>query len=178
MSTRGALGFRLNQTDKITYNHSDSYPSYLGEKVVHWCRSQTDWKEVKKKVRAMKKTSSKDVNGEKERLCNSLGLVGGERDWYWILRDTQGDLDKILEAKYYEDYSRFILDSLFCEYAYIINLDLMELEVYEGFQREPHDKGRYDGRISTSGYYPVALVGKFDLTNIPKNWREQCGFTD
>lgn len=178
MSTRGALGFRLNQTDKITYNHSDSDPSGLGVDVVKWCRYQTDWKEIKKKVRSMKKTSSKDVNDDKERLCNALGLVGSERDWYWILRDTQGDLDKILEARYYEDYNSFLRDSLFCEYAYIINLDLMELEIYEGSQRKEHSKGRYSKGKSRDCYYPVALVGKFDLGNIPEDWRKQCGFTD
>lgn len=30
MSTRGAYGFILNGEEKITYNHCDSYPSYLG----------------------------------------------------------------------------------------------------------------------------------------------------
>lgn len=31
MSTRGIYGFRKNGEDKLTYNHYDSYFSYLGE---------------------------------------------------------------------------------------------------------------------------------------------------
>ena len=30
MSTRGIWGFKLNNEYKVTYNHCDSYPSYLG----------------------------------------------------------------------------------------------------------------------------------------------------
>ena len=30
MSTRGIYGFRKNGEDKLTYNHYDSYFSYLG----------------------------------------------------------------------------------------------------------------------------------------------------
>ncbi len=32
MSTRGLYGFRKNEQDKTTYNHSDSYPDWLGRK--------------------------------------------------------------------------------------------------------------------------------------------------
>lgn len=31
MSTRGIIGVRIAGVDKITYNHSDSYPDYLGK---------------------------------------------------------------------------------------------------------------------------------------------------
>jgi len=36
MSTRGAYGFRINGRDKITYNHSDSYPDYLGRNILNY----------------------------------------------------------------------------------------------------------------------------------------------
>ena len=34
MGTRGAIGFRFEGTDKLTYCHSDSYPTYLGKEVI------------------------------------------------------------------------------------------------------------------------------------------------
>ena len=34
MGTRGLYGFRKNGIDKLTYNHLDSYPDWLGKKVV------------------------------------------------------------------------------------------------------------------------------------------------
>lgn len=32
--TRGAVGFRVDGVDKVTYNHSDSYPGGLGAAVL------------------------------------------------------------------------------------------------------------------------------------------------
>ena len=39
MSTRGLWGFRKNDKDMLTYNHSDSYPEWLGKKI---CEFITD----------------------------------------------------------------------------------------------------------------------------------------
>ena len=36
MSTRGFIGFVIDGTEKIAYNHYDSYPSALGLNVLHW----------------------------------------------------------------------------------------------------------------------------------------------
>ena len=33
MATKGAIGFRVGEIDKIAYNHSDSYPGCLGFEV-------------------------------------------------------------------------------------------------------------------------------------------------
>ena len=41
MSTRGLYGIRKNGVDKCTYNHSDSYPSWLGRKVLEFCANNT-----------------------------------------------------------------------------------------------------------------------------------------
>jgi hypothetical protein len=46
MSTRRILGVRVSGIDKLTYNHSDSYPSYLGNNVVQFSRElshQKNW---------------------------------------------------------------------------------------------------------------------------------------
>lgn len=178
MSTRGAVGFRVRGTDKITYNHTASDPEHLGESIVTWCREQDDWKSAKKEVLAMKKVvNSHPLDDELLDVCLRLGteLPDNQLKWYNLLRNTQGDIDSILKAKYYIDYKEFLMESLFCEWAYIINFDNMELEVYKGMQKVKHDKGRYTvgrGRFpGGNGYFPVALVGKFDLLNIPEDWR-------
>ena len=38
MGTRGLWGFRKNGEDKLTYNHYDSYPDYLGRTVVEFVK--------------------------------------------------------------------------------------------------------------------------------------------
>lgn len=61
-----------------------------------------------------------------------------------------------------EDDTGFLADSLFCEWAYIINLDSDKLEIYKGFNKDPQAKGRYahlyDEDGVNNGYYGVALV--------------------
>lgn len=36
MGTRGTYGIRKNGVDKLTYNHYDSYPDYLGRNIVEF----------------------------------------------------------------------------------------------------------------------------------------------
>lgn len=185
MGTRGIVGFRIDGVDKLTYNHHDSYPEGLGETVVGFIRSVNDikgfmnWDEVKDAARNLKGVSAKDTPTaeEVEKLKEYANLnVGNQNinDWYCLLRETQGDLEAILKSGYYVDQNMFILDSLFCEYGYIINLDDEVLEFYVGFQKAPHTKGRYGSETidDGDGYYPCALVRTFPLANIPENWQE------
>ena len=60
------------------------------------------------------------------------------------------------------DNLSFIKDSLFCEYAYIVNLDTDQLEFYCGFQHKPDETNRY-GCEENRGYYPCRMVACFPL---------------
>lgn len=55
-------------------------------------------------------------------------------------------------------YVEFGKDSLFCEYAYVLNLDNNTLEFYKGFQKEPHNSGRWAGQEGEEDYYPIKLI--------------------
>lgn len=63
------------------------------------------------------------------------------------------------------DNHNFIKNSLFCEWAYIINLDTNKLEVWEGFQEKPQENNRY-GVEKDNGFYPCALVKEIDIEKI------------
>jgi len=59
----------------------------------------------------------------------------------------------------------YIKDSLFCEHAYIINLDTLSFEYYVGFQLKPQLYNRF-GYEKKNDYYPCRLAAIFDLKKI------------
>ncbi len=78
------------------------------------------------------------------------------------------------------DYSTFMHDSLFCEWAYIINLDTKELEIYKGFNKDKKGKGRYASKYIAPErkgekveYYGVTLLTSMKLSEI-RNMPEEA----
>lgn len=186
MSTRGTISFRINGEDKLAYNHSDSYPSGLGEDFVQQVKELIkDPEKLKTQVqnlRMVSKKSSAPTVEDIKKLSRWTDLNVSEQstsDWYCLLRNSQGSLIDILKCGYMLDAEGFILDSLFCEYAYILNLDDGIVEFYKGFQNKKHNKGRY-GQLTNppkyagqEPYYGCALVGTFPMDKIPENWMEK-----
>jgi len=106
--------------------------------------------------------------------CNLGVSKQTPEEWYCLLRNIQG-VSTIVEIfkgnlEHIENSKDFLKDSLFCEWGYLINLDTMELEIYQGFQSFPQEGNRFGEEKTKDGYYPCALVKTFPLDNIPENW--------
>lgn len=167
MGTRGCYGFRKNGVDKLTYNHFDSYPDYLGEIMVKFCK-ETSLKELNEifdkiiLIDEMGKPTTEQIEECKEYYDGTVSNQTPD-DWYCLLRNAQGNPNAYKNGlKYMNDCGDFIKDSLFCEYAYIINLDTNCLEFWVGFQKEPYSFNRY-GVEEDRGYYPCKMVSYYPL---------------
>lgn len=168
MSTRGLYGIRKNGVDKCTYNHCDSYPSGLGYDIVKFCAQNSieDLARLFDNIELVDEDSTPTQSQIDE--CIKDGYTDfcvasqSTTDWYCLLRNLQGNFvayQRCLNQNskvYMTDGIDFIKDSLFCEYAYIINLDDEVLEFYEGFQKFPQIDNRY-GVNSDRDYYPCKL---------------------
>jgi len=170
MSTRGTWGFVLDGTEYLSYNHSDSYPSGLGVDILAWAR-QADWSKVREQVAAL--TLVEDDAEPTAEQAAATGLtpehVSTGRDWYSLLRSTQGDPQATLDLGIMTDGHEFPLDSLFCEWAYVIDLDAETLEVYQGFQKTLPDAGRWAGREeeAQAEYKAIQRREAYPLSDLP-----------
>lgn len=150
MSTRGLFGLRYNNTDKLSYSPSDSYPSNLGSRVIETIKLLAD-NELVTMYNLMQDADEEEAEWDFSH-------------WKVLTKDNK-------PIPYYHD-NKFIRDSLYCEYAYIINLDNNTLEFYIGFQEKPQKGNRYGEEVtyvgSSSGteYYPCKLAKVFTLDEV------------
>lgn len=182
MGTRGLTGFVADGVEKIAYQQFDSYPGGVGVTVLEWLRSAAqDIPALREKVAALRVVNEDDkpTTEDVERLAGFADLnvsTQDPREWYVLLRETQGNPAAMLRAGAVLDASDFPLDSLFCEWGYLVDLDAETFEVYEGFQQSRHNRGRFASRggeqygdkgLPHGGYYPVALVKSWPLDKLP-----------
>lgn len=71
------------------------------------------------------------------------------------------------------DDHEFAADSLFCEFAYVLDMDNNVLEMYTGFNEKPVE-GRFKDIVNPDDtshrrykYYPVNLVASYPFDNLP-----------
>jgi len=98
-----------------------------------------------------------------------------EKNWPWLNRDCGANiLQRIMDRQGIQislDIN-FAADSLFCEWAWLINLDDETLEVFRGHNMEPlPDDARFKyleklPRKEDDEYYPIKLWQKIPLAEI------------
>lgn len=89
-----------------------------------------------------------------------------------LIADSEPGTDIILS-----DGSSFAKDGLFCEYAYVIDLDANRFEAYVGFQTTDHEDGRFASLAKAADftpeyegqnyYAPVRLAASWSLEDLP-----------
>lgn len=172
MGTRGFVGFVVDGTEKIAYNHFDSYPSGLGVDMLAWLRKAHigGARRLAGQLRVVDPTSTPTAEDIEKLSAYADKGVGSQQvdDWYVLLRRTQGNPAAMLDAGVIEDAKDFPADSLFAEWGYVVDFDTNVFEAYKGFQAARHDGGRFASREGRSnGYYPVQLVASWPLDELP-----------
>lgn len=186
MSTRGLTGVTVKNKHYFSYNHSDSYPYFmlqemaklvvflnnnnllptLGEKVAKLKEVESEALCTSKELKKYTKYSGKLSGHQKKEYYNLLYKLQGAE---WIKQTALGNLDIFIDS------NDFIKYSLYCEWAYILNLDTNQLEIYEGKQTKPDIKNKFgvssigfdkDTKYYPTRYYPCKLIIKLDLNAI------------
>lgn len=178
MGTRGICGFVIDGQVKASYQQYDSYPSGVGAEVVAAILSgEID----ADKVRAIKLVNEDDKPTAEEveqlRQFADTGVSTGQlTEWYVLLRKNHGDVLGHQSAGVMIDSHEFAGDSLFCEWAYLVNLDTNTLEVYRGFVQEPEKSvGRfaelepYRPTYTDTVYNPITLIREFPFSELTED---------
>jgi len=183
MGTRNLTMVISNGETKVAqYGQWDGYPSGNGVIVLDFLHT-TNLEEFKKKLNKVI-----FVNGNKEKeIQNWLKSIGSDNGWLtgeqsklyhekypYLTRDNGANiLQMIMDGEEDEiwitDSTDFAGDSLFCEWAYLVDLDKNKLEVYEGFNKEPLtiEDRFFNLTDKDSEYYPIRMIKSYDLNNLP-----------
>lgn len=143
MSTRGLWGFKYNNQYKVTYNHNDSYPTCLGYELLEQIKSYS--------VEHMKKRFDKIIMVDEDDIVpdtiyNNLLLhkyitPSKSKDYYFVLREWQGQLKPYMEYEYPYmcDSIELFADkrNIIIEYSYIIDLDDEVFISYKSIRNKP-----------------------------------------
>ena len=190
MGTRNLTMVISNSKTKVAqYGQWDGYPSGQGSDILAFLK-ETDLEKFKKKINKVKWLTKKQ--------CLEIEK---DKDWDikhpYLSRDCAGQILKAImngeiEVNDYPngkktvkvnviglvDKSSFAGDSLFCEWAYVVDLDKNTFEVYQGFNKTPlteNDRFFYL-QEEKEEYKPVKMVKSYLLNNLPKEdvFIEEC----
>ena len=161
------------------YCQWDGYPSGQGITILTALRN-IDVTDFKRKVDSLKQLTEDEVQ-ELWKKCGAdgSGWVDMSVSDNFKKRYEQLHLDfggKIIEAVANGDVKEvsvdcdFVADSLFCKWAYVVDLDKNTFEVHQGFNKSPlADDERFKSfePKSRDGYYPVKLIASWPLDALP-----------
>lgn len=182
MGTSGFVGFVIDGVEKFVVTNGDSYPSSVGVEVLSWLAEHQDDLVLGTpggpldRVRALRlvPTSFEPDNDPEAFGRVRDALRGGPYDEFAdasvdeVLDFAAYDLGTLLRGGLAFDGTAFPLDSLFCEWGYLVDLDARTFEVYRGFQTNPPTVGRFVGRSPVGDdHFPVALVASWPLVALP-----------
>lgn len=182
MGTRHLIAVQVDGEYKIAqYGQWDGYPEGQGITILAFLQS-ADLDLFREKCRATQWITTEELEGR-------WVEAGAKRGEDFVSMDTSGKF-----AELYPEFSRstsakilqivldqpaglrltnnisFAQDSLFCEWAYVVDLDANTFEVWEGFKKEAVESGRFAGPLESghdNAYGPVQMARSWPLDALP-----------
>lgn len=178
MGTRNLTAVVLDGDFKIAqYGQWDGYPSGQGATALAFLHAMNR-PVFETKLRAARFATQADcerINAELSAQKMGDNLMGEGGKYQQLSRDRGANILQIVQDAepgiVLLDRRNFAADSLFCEWAYVIDLDKNRFEVYRGFNKNPESvAARFSAMVAEDaapGYYPVSLLKVYDLAALP-----------
>tara|TARA_B100000745_G_C20033176_1_gene351828 strand:- start:28 stop:618 length:591 start_codon:yes stop_codon:yes gene_type:complete len=188
MGTRHLVAAIVDNEFRVAqYGQFDGYPTGQGQDLVDYLR-KVDISELYERVKQVRFANDEDIETVRE-LLNQFNKMLPDYEGYEELERKLEPFAPSCSSEIFEylmdnpdclplkDNSNFGKDSLFCEWAYIVNFDTNSLEVYKGFnmnpvpESNPFAKGFVPHvpayRAGEDPYHPVSLVAEYPLNDLP-----------
>lgn len=164
------------------YCQWDGYPDGQGATVLNFIQKELiDGKNeaaFKQKLENVEWITDEEFD-ERWKICGSNGSgwvtfdVSNKMKELWpeLQRDCGANVLSIImgsnrEIKLKNNFD-FGEESLFCEWAYVIDMDKRELVCYVGFNKKPVSEGLWANRKPDDGYYSVAPIKTYSFDELP-----------
>lgn len=185
MGTRNFIGVRKSGQLRVAqYNQWDGYPSGQGAGILTFLREH-GLRGLEKNLPRCKFLTAQELTQAQNDIDAGRKTLSG--DFPLFSRDHGSNILEMIalaegdEPLLLRDSSEFPADSLFCEYAYVLDLDTEELEFFEGFNKVPLtaeepfyelDQKRIHNQLKSATpaeYCAVRLVKRYSLWDLPEN---------
>lgn len=178
MGTRHLTAVMKDNEYKVAqYGQWDGYPSGQGVDILnflHSLRENIYSKQFLAKLDGLTFITDGEIDEINKRI-ESEKISNWQSIWPELSRDTGGKiLELIMNAESpmkLRNGIDFAADSLFCEYAYVIDFDKKTFEVFQGFNQDPlQETDRFYGYIRDgrqNEYHPVRLIRSYQLDLLP-----------
>lgn len=155
------------------YGQWDGYPSGQGATILNFLRDTFDRELFLTKLADTYQPNEQQIDGMNARLKAEKKDVSAL--YPSMTRDTGGEILSLIQTSApglpLRLQTDFAADSLFCEFAYVVDLDKGTFEVFRGFnQGGPlHETERFAflNEKAGRGYHPVKLLAEFKLDALP-----------
>ena len=179
MGTRNLTAVFIDGEYKVAqYGQWDGYPEGQGMTALHFLREEMDEAvQAPFAIRPSLTGRTCETTRSTEWEDGLITLNDADRmkkDYPEFSRDTgagsSAHPEKPEGLKLESDIG-FAADSLFCEWAWVIDFDAGTFEAYEGFnQKGPLEEGTASSSSTRRrGYYPVKKVAEWKLDNLPSD---------
>ena len=182
MGTRNLTIVHKNGEYKVAqYGQWDGYPEGLGVTLLNFLKNvnMDSFRNAIDNVSFYTKEELEDIDKYIGDMRKDIPNYEWQRYFPHLSRDCGGDILNRIVFKGVDKVKNsidFAADSLFCEWAYVIDLDTNKFEVYKGFNHEElsiderfyflEDK-RDKENIVSKDYHPIKFVKSYDLNNLP-----------
>lgn len=184
MGTRNLTAVYIDGEYKVAqYGQWDGYPGGQGITCLEFLRDRCDMPKFKANVRKATFLTPEEYNSILKKYgMDEDGMISVRDydrlkiDMPELSRDTGAEILDIIQSREegvkLENSISFAADSIFCEWAWVIDLDANTFEAYEGFNKEPltpEDRFYFLKEYEEDGDSGVKRVAMWHLDDLPTN---------